>query len=146
MALKLASSTSVWKIRSRTLQRLNTKAVMRWAAFRIERYVRARDIPHRIEVGPQQNVHEKTPSNCSEYILEDSFSRVIRALGNTSPATANALTQHVSDSWAVKASSDPSSPTTVANNVQIKQRSSFLSRMPISLDRVLQTASSPWAR
>ena len=109
-----------------------------------QKYDDAQDFQSPIKT-PQRNVYEKSPSNYSDYIQEDSFSRVIRALGNASPATANVLTQHVSDSWAVKASSDPNSPVTLAKNVEIKQRSSFLSRLPISLDSVLQTASFPWA-
>lgn len=110
-----------------------------------QKYDDAKDLQSPVKT-PQRRAYERSPSNCSDFIQEDSFSRVIRALGNASPATANILTQHVSDSWAVKASSDPNSPVTVAKNVEIKQRSSFLSRIPISLDSVLQTASSHWTR
>ena len=79
---------------------------------------------------------------------EDEFVRTIRALGDSSPTTANLLTQHVSDSWVQKYAAKPSfaSGNAAANKVtSSSSRSSFLKRSPISLTEVFSSSSPLWA-
>ena len=79
---------------------------------------------------------------------EDEFVRTIKALGDSSPTTANLLTQHVSDSWVQKyAKKSASVPgDLVAGKPDgVSIRSSFLRRSPISLAEVLSSSSPLWA-
>lgn len=79
---------------------------------------------------------------------EDEFVRTIRALGDSSPTTANLLTQHVSDSWVQKyARKSSSAPGGMAAGKPggASIRSSFLKRSPISLAEVFSSGSTSWA-
>lgn len=80
---------------------------------------------------------------------EDEFVQTIKALGDSSPTTADLLTQHMSDSWvqkyAKKVAAVPGvGPTGKAVGSSV--RSSFLKRSPISLAEVLSSSNAMWHR
>ena len=78
---------------------------------------------------------------------DDEFVRTIKALGDSSPTTANLLTQHVSDSWAVQkyATTRPSSSDTDSGKSFDKKKSSFLQRQPIAIAQVFESSTPAWS-
>jgi hypothetical protein len=95
-------------------------------------------------LGPVRDSAEDT--NPVEEEDDDEFVRTIKALGDSSPTTANLLAQHVSDSWAVQkyATTRPSSSDTDSGKSFDKKKSSFLQRQPIAIAQVFETSTPAW--
>ena len=74
---------------------------------------------------------------------DDEFVRTIKALGDSSPTTANLLTQHVSDSW-VQKYAKKASAAKAGGGSSGSTKSSFLKRSPISLVEVLSSTPLLW--
>jgi len=74
---------------------------------------------------------------------DDAFLRTIKALGDTSPKMANVLTQHVTDSWAVKQYGKHSTVNTKEDTAVQKKKSSFLQRTPIPLQKMFESSGTP---
>jgi hypothetical protein len=75
---------------------------------------------------------------------DDAFLRTIKALGDTSPKMANVLTQHVTDSWAVKQYRKHSTVNTKEDTAVQKKKSSFLQRTPIPLQKMFESSGTPF--
>lgn len=78
---------------------------------------------------------------------EDEFVRTIKALGETSPTTANVMIQHVTDSWAVQKHAFKDHEKEVRDMKCRKdgnRKSSFLERQPISITEVFSSATPMW--
>lgn len=74
---------------------------------------------------------------------DDEFVRTIKALGDSSPTTANLLTQHVSDSWVQKYAKKASATKAGGGSTGLT-KSSFLKRSPISLVEVFSSSTPLW--
>lgn len=80
---------------------------------------------------------------------DDAFVRTIKALGDSSPKTANVLTQHVTDSWAVKkygkhGNVDQGHDGRQEDTSMQRKKSTFLQRPPIPLQRMFESSSTPF--
>lgn len=75
---------------------------------------------------------------------DDAFVRTIKALGDSSPKTANVLTQHVTDSWAVKKYGKHGNVGRQEDTFVQRKKSTFLQRPPIPLQRMFESSSTPF--
>ncbi|KAI8109057.1 hypothetical protein M9435_005473 [Picochlorum sp. BPE23] len=75
---------------------------------------------------------------------DDAFVRTIKALGDSSPKTANVLTQHVTDSWAVKKYGKHGNVSRQEDTFVQRKKSTFLQRPPIPLQGMFESSSTPF--
>ena len=98
----------------------------------------------------EQLSREQSPLTPGIRTEDDLITKVIKALGSSSPVTANLLTQHMTDTWALRASFPSngshsaeapvfmtSAPAAISRR-EIVRQSKFLRRAPISLENILQ--------